>query len=292
MLRSGDNEAELDLQERQALLRRSIRASVDQSQLFEETRQGLRIIHQEEALTKSQLWGMYLSHSLSTWNSRRYEFAAILFAASAYPGNLTASSIRFVQTLTLRLETLQLLGGHFLVNGSPSGHDATPRIAKVGHDVPPTEAWIMKAAVMATIVALDLGERLSAVGNMLIMERDWVPTLVTPTSDPPLYVLNASMRHIDLISKLVAPIFVSLAATFWKSQRVTAFGVAGMNAVFMVPEWSAARKVWLSCSRLRENRLNAAAVMENEGWGSGVASWATDFKVYFGSNAWILMSQC
>ncbi len=30
-----------------------------------------------EVLTSAQLWGVYLSHFLSTWNSRCYEFAAV-----------------------------------------------------------------------------------------------------------------------------------------------------------------------------------------------------------------------
>ena len=68
-------------------------------------------------VTRSQAWCLYLSHFLSMWNSRMYEFGAvssqlregdgswfnradvlvqILFIQSAFPGNLTASSIKYV----------------------------------------------------------------------------------------------------------------------------------------------------------------------------------------------------
>lgn len=34
--------------------------------------------HNEQAvLSRRQLWGLYTSHTLSTWNARGYEFAAV-----------------------------------------------------------------------------------------------------------------------------------------------------------------------------------------------------------------------
>lgn len=48
----------------------------------------------QDDLTTLQLIGLYTSHGLSMWNSRSYEFASVLFAASAYPNTLTVASIR------------------------------------------------------------------------------------------------------------------------------------------------------------------------------------------------------
>ena len=64
-----------------------------------------------EEMTIGQAWCLYLSHFLSMWNSRLYEFGVvstllpvtwlktkdlnqILFIQAAFPGNLTASSIK------------------------------------------------------------------------------------------------------------------------------------------------------------------------------------------------------
>ena len=63
-------------------------------------------------VTSGQAYCLYVSHSLSMWNSRMYEFAVvsikiirveyakiltslkILFIQAAFPGNLTASSVK------------------------------------------------------------------------------------------------------------------------------------------------------------------------------------------------------
>jgi iron-regulated transporter 1 len=54
-------------------------------------------------------------------------------------------------------------------------------------------------------------EGLSASGNMLSIERDWIVTAASPNGQPyDLTHLNSSMRRIDLICKLIAPIATSL----------------------------------------------------------------------------------
>lgn len=40
---------------------------------------------EEVLLTKRQLWSLYLSHFLSTWNARGYEFAAVRVPYAALP---------------------------------------------------------------------------------------------------------------------------------------------------------------------------------------------------------------
>lgn len=41
----------------------------------------------------SVLTRLYISHTLSTWNSRMFEFGAVLFLASIFPGTLLYASI-------------------------------------------------------------------------------------------------------------------------------------------------------------------------------------------------------
>ncbi|KAH0603881.1 uncharacterized protein H6S33_007540 [Morchella sextelata] len=198
----------------------------------------------EVVLTKRQSWSLYLSHFLSTWNARGYEFAAIIFTASAYPETLTASSIRgiitTIATLALsasvgrwcdthpsRLQTLRItiflqricvvfacLGWFFIVGEEFLGGGLfsvmpVPASRKGGQAGILDGNWLAKAAIMAVVMILGIGERLSAVGNMIVMERDWVPRLATGTSKPSLPELNAVMRRIDLICKLLSPIFMS-----------------------------------------------------------------------------------
>jgi hypothetical protein len=42
---------------------------------------------------RSVLRRLYVSHSLSAWNSRMFEFGAVLFLASIFPGTLLYASI-------------------------------------------------------------------------------------------------------------------------------------------------------------------------------------------------------
>ena len=58
-----------------------------------------------------------------------------------------------------------------------------------------------------------------------------MPTLATPTSKPQLHFLNAAIKRIDLKSKLVGPIFISLAVMTVESLVVLALVVAGMNSI-------------------------------------------------------------
>lgn len=38
-------------------------------------------------------WGLYLSHAMSTWNARAFEFGAVLFLAHIYPSTLLCLSV-------------------------------------------------------------------------------------------------------------------------------------------------------------------------------------------------------
>ena len=45
------------------------------------------------AIPRSVAWRLYLSHLLSTWNSRSFEFGSVLFLAAIYPNTLFYLSI-------------------------------------------------------------------------------------------------------------------------------------------------------------------------------------------------------
>jgi len=65
-------------------------------------------------------------------------------------------------------------------------------------------SFFSKDVLVSIIIGLSTIERMCAVGNQFVMERDWIPTLASEASDPPLHTLNAIMRRIDLISKSVS----------------------------------------------------------------------------------------
>ncbi|EXM15582.1 Ferroportin-1 [Fusarium oxysporum f. sp. vasinfectum] len=87
------------------------------------------------------------------------------------------------------------------------------------------------------------------------MERDWVPTIASECSEPPLHHLNAVMRRIDLTSKMLAPIFVSLVAA-QKGSAVLAAITAELNMVTVGIELISARSAWNHCAVLQRERAS------------------------------------
>ena len=228
-------------------------------------------------LTVRQRVLLYSSHTLSMWNSRSYEFAAVLFTTSAYPHTLTVVSLRglsanFASLLfspavgrwcnrhPSRIRTLQLciifqricicvacIGWTAIVHSG--GTDAAIGKPPDAQDFL-LPVWL-KNTIMALLIVRGMLEKLSWVGNLIIMERDWVPLLASPTSTPALHVLNADIKRIDLISKLVAPLAISGLVVGLNSLRITAILIALMQLATVVPEVFMARSVWRSSSALQ-----------------------------------------
>lgn len=86
------------------------------------------------------------------------------------------------------------------------------------------EATLWKRLSFVIIIVLGMIERLSRTANLISIERDWVPILTTEAGQGmsasskgshkyDLTLVNSTMRRIDLVCKLVAPIITSLVAT-------------------------------------------------------------------------------
>jgi solute carrier family 40 (iron-regulated transporter), member 1 len=159
-------------------------------------------------------------------------------------------------------------------------------------------------------LALGVLEKLSGVANMISMERDWVVTVAAEDGRAyDLTRLNAVMRRIDLICKLVAPIVISIIISRSGSVRVGVVVVGGISAISWVLEWWSARSVWKSHAGLRQPKI-FHSVDESQDSGSldrlpalervrshtkgliekithGLNQFAQDIKSYFSSEVWI-----
>jgi iron-regulated transporter 1 len=49
--------------------------------------------YEEDRVSATIAYRLYISHFLSTWNSRVFEFGAVLYLASIYPGTLLPMSV-------------------------------------------------------------------------------------------------------------------------------------------------------------------------------------------------------
>ncbi|KAJ8058287.1 hypothetical protein OCU04_012481 [Sclerotinia nivalis] len=276
----------------------------------------------EIEMDKSQAWNLYLSHFLSTWNGRSYEFAAIIFTANAWPDTLVAASIRgIVRTLASicfsssvgrwvdkspdRLKTLlttitinriavicaSTLWFFVVEPESGSNEGMSPGLTIENMTV----RNAVKIAMFALILGFGILEGLSANGNMLSMERDWVVVAAAPEGKGyDLTHLNSTMRRIDLGCKLFAPILISFLISAL-GIKIGVVLVGGMNAVTWGVEMWCARRVWKSNTRLQMRKdIGNDEVVSNvqvrglmEKIAQALRLYREDFQNYFSSKVWI-----
>ncbi|KAK6497591.1 hypothetical protein TWF481_011998 [Arthrobotrys musiformis] len=216
---------------------------------------------------EASLTGLYISHFLSTWNARTYEFAAVVFTVEAFPNTLLPASISGIAQCLAAILFSPSVGAW--ADRCPSRLESlkktilVQRIAVLtacacwmvllwsGSDTSSPHDLGLKWGVLAVIVVLSCIERLAAGGNVAVMERDWVPTLA-PAVGGSLHNLNATMRRIDLICKVLAPGFVTLLPMGFSATTVTekhsvfwsVVVIAMMSLLSPWVEWFSAQRVW------------------------------------------------
>lgn len=101
--------------------------------------------------------------------------------------------------------------------------------AAVGRDAS-APVWALFTAITISGCVL----KLSTIGITVAVERDWA-TCIAQGDDGRLTRLNTILRRIDLLSKLLAPLFVSLLTTAASYTFSVAF-LAGFGLISMVLE--------------------------------------------------------
>lgn len=203
---------------------------------------------------------LYVSHFLSTWNSRVFEFGAVLFLARIFPGTLLPSSVyalvraasaicfapavgRCVDRLD-RLKTVRLsiIGQRGAVILSCLCFSA---LCTNVSDFPG-----FRPSLLATLVFLACVEKLCSIMNLIAIERDWV-VVIAENSQCGLEVLNSQMRRIDLVCKLIGPLAIALVDGFSTTIAIAIAIVAGMNAPSALTEYFAIAKIYYMLPALR-----------------------------------------
>lgn len=103
-------------------------------------------------------------------------------------------------------------------------------VKPVNYQHAPSSAWVAFAVICIFGSILNL----STIGINVAIERDWVTSVSKVHIDGTLTTLNAYMRRIDLLTKLLAPLFTSLLTTAASYTFATAFlmGFAGSTLAF------------------------------------------------------------
>lgn len=129
---------------------------------------------------------LYTSHFLSTWNSRLFEFGAVLFLASIYPGTLRPLSIYALVRSGAGIVFAQSVGSWI----DTGNRLVVVRTSIVGQRVAVAAScalfWVLQAkggdglgmrardGLFALTIILACVEKLCSMMNLVSVERDWV----------------------------------------------------------------------------------------------------------------------
>ncbi|RGP73491.1 hypothetical protein FSPOR_2073 [Fusarium sporotrichioides] len=165
-------------------------------------------LHSSEWTVSQSARRLYVSHTLSTWNSRVFEFGSVLYLASIFPGTLMPlavySIIRGAAAIALsswvghyidrndRLKTVRLsiVSQRLVVAMSCGIFLILIKVRTMSREV--------RIGLLAFSILMACIEKLAAIMNVVSVERDWV--IVVARSDTvALRTMNSQMRRIDLV---------------------------------------------------------------------------------------------
>lgn len=194
---------------------------------------------------------LYTSHFLSTWNSRVFEFGAVLFLANLFPDTLLYSSVYALGRAASAICFSPSVGSYMdrterlkAVRISIVGQRLTVVLSSVVLWVMSIESLLhykwLKLFLFGIVCSLACVEKLCAVLNMIAVERDWV-IVIAENTECELETLDCEMRRIDLFCKLVGPLAIALVDGF--STRIAIWTVMILSGTSVLVEYFTIAKV-------------------------------------------------
>ena len=215
---------------------------------------------------KALLYRLYISHTLSTWNARTFEFGSVIFLAAIFPGTLFFASCYAL----FRSAAAAALGSSIgsLVDSQNRLYVVRQSIVWQRISVALSclilaallagnpQNWLILHGLFATIVALAGVEKLAFVANTVAVERDWI-VVVSDSLGVERQDLNSAMRRIDLVCKLVGPLGIGLLDGY--STKIAIWVVFGQNAISVLVEYFAIAQVYSAVPELGQGKRQGNA---------------------------------
>jgi iron-regulated transporter 1 len=209
----------------------------------------------EPPTNKNLVRRLYVSHMLSTWNARTFEFGAVIFLAAVFPGTLFFASCyalcraaaaavlgSWVGGLVDRNERLEVVRASIVWQRLSVAASCLVLAAMMGR-----EKGVVMYVLFGASVVLACVEKLAFVANTVAVERDWI-VVVAESLKMERQELNSTMRRIDLVCKLVAPVGIGLLDGY--STRLALWVVFVQNAVSVGAEYFAIAHVYTAVPEL------------------------------------------
>jgi len=236
---------------------------------------------------------LYVSHFLSMWNARGFEFGAVLFLATIYPGTLLPMSVYALLRAVAAIALAPLVGNYI----DSADRLAVVRLSIVGQRLAVAASCTVFAVLfygrgamndvivvilLALLVLLACVEKPCSIMNTVAVERDWV-VVMAAAEDSLLQEMNAQMRRIDLFCKLVSPLMIALlhgwspniavATTFAVNVASVGLEYALIAIVFRKVPGLAERKSHVRDDDTVDDDGRSQSVLAPPGWSSGSKTW-------------------
>ena len=196
---------------------------------------------------RAQLW-LFCSHLLSTWNSRVFEFGAVLFLADMFPNTLRPVSVYTLIRAASAISFSPVVGGYIdrknrlsLVRESIIGQRISVIVSCLLFAIMAiTKSASLKIGLLSALCILACVEKVYSVMNLIAVERDWVVVIANDVKLD-LQSLNSQIRRIDLASKLLGPLAIALLDGV--STRDAIYATMGLSICSVVVECYTIAKV-------------------------------------------------
>ncbi|KAI8067114.1 Ferroporti-1 [Gongronella butleri] len=188
---------------------------------------------------------LYVSHFLTSWTDRVFDFACFLLIAEAFPVSLLYPSVYgFATTISAILFSSHV--GNLV--------DTTPRLTFVRHTLLVQKAsivtscllfyalfqgWVAPVGLYVGIITCGCLLKLAFIANNIAIEKDWV--LVIAEGDTA--SMLTTMKRIDLFCKTVAPVLIGALLAFGPAVGVVI--IAAWNATSFFLEYQLCRQTFL-----------------------------------------------
>ncbi|UQC84187.1 iron transporter [Colletotrichum lupini] len=250
---------------------------------------------------------LYLSHFLSTWNSRMFEFGAVLYLATIFPGTLLPMSLYALARGLSALVFAPTVGQYIDNNDRLKVVRASIVFQRLAVSASCVLFYVLfirlplgdcgRSALLALLSLMACAEKLYSIVNMVSVEKDWV-VIIAKGDIEALAVLNAQMRRIDLLCKLLGPLFIALIDGL--STKAAIIVNFSMNTASVAVEYYAIAKIYDEDPDLQEPKSKPTSTSETTAASanpgikllSHIKKSASDFNFYFGHRAFLPSFAC
>lgn len=205
------------------------------------------------------LKNLYISHAFNTWDERMFEFSSYILLLDIFRDNLFFPSI-YGLCITLVTIIFNKYVGRLVDN---SNRLKFIRITVIVQKFSILVCYLNLFFYFNTYISLPLIifssslSKLATLGNTMAIEKDWIPIICANDESWDLSMVNSTIRRIDLISKMLAPIFISL----FDDKVINILVVLGFSLVGLLMETIYNGKIYYNYDVLKRPK-NASTTAE------------------------------